>query len=82
MSSSNGMMVRRPLRECVELWVVYESPLDHPVRFVARKWYLDKPSEELLSDTTLDGLRRQLPEGLICIPRDPADEPQILESWI
>ncbi len=63
----------------LELWTIYDSPIDLPGSFVARKWVLDKPTSELLQDKTLDGLRAKL---LHCMPRSPGDEPQIVETWI
>lgn len=66
----------------LELWTIYDSPIDLPGSFVARKWVLDTPTSELLQDKTLDGLRAKLPHGLHCMPRSPGDEPQIVETWI
>lgn len=45
----------------LEPWTVYDSPIDLPGRFVARKRLLDQPTNELLQDKTLDGLRGKLP---------------------
>jgi hypothetical protein len=66
----------------LELWTIYDSPIDHPGSFVARKWVLDKPTSELFQDKTLDGLRAKLPAGLHCMPRSPGDEPHIVETWM
>ena len=66
----------------LELWTIYDSPIDHPGSFVARKWVLDKPTSELFQDKTLEGLRAKLPPGLHCMPRSPGDEPQIVETWM
>lgn len=66
----------------LELWTIYDSPIDLPGSFVARKWVLDKPTSELLQDKTLEGLRAKLPNGLHCMPRSPGDEPQIVETWM
>lgn len=67
--------------EILELWTVYESPIDLPGRFVARKWLLDRPTNELLQDKTLDGLREKLPQGLMRMERSPQDDPKIVETW-
>jgi len=66
----------------LELWTIYDSPVDLPGRFVARKWLLDNPTSELLQDKTLDGLREKLPQGLIRMERSPQDDPKIIEIWI
>jgi hypothetical protein len=41
----------------LELWTVYDSPIDLPGRYVARKWVLDQLTNELMQDKTLDWLR-------------------------
>lgn len=66
----------------LELWTVCDSPIDLPGRFVARKWVLDQPTNELVQDKTLDGLRAKLPRGLTRLERSPQDDPKILETWI
>ena len=66
----------------IEIWVVYDSPLDLPGVFVARKWVNDVPTEETLEAATLEGIRGKLPEGLYRIPRCLGDELQIVESWV
>lgn len=66
----------------LELWTIYDSPVDLPGRYVARKWLLDKPTNELLQDKTLDGLRGKLPQGLIRLERSQHDDPKIVELWI
>ncbi|WP_371438317.1 hypothetical protein [Polaromonas sp.] len=64
------------------IWVVYDSPIDFPGRFVARKWLGDQATSETLEGKTLDELRGHLPDGLYCLPRDESDDPKIVESWI
>ena len=70
------------MSETLELWTVYDSPIDLPGRFVARKWMLDRPTDELLQDKTLDGLRQKLPQGLVRLERSPQDDPKIVETWV
>lgn len=64
------------------IWVVYDSPLDLPGRFVARKWVLDKPTAEILQGKTLEELRAKLPPGLVCLARADEDDSKIVETWI
>ena len=66
----------------IEIWVVYDSPLDLPGVFVARKWVNDVPTEETSEASTLEGIRGKLPAGLYRIPRFLGDELQVVESWI
>lgn len=65
----------------LEIWTIYDSPSDLPGRFVARKWLLDRPTETILQDLTLVGLRAQLPAGLTKFPRNDRDDPNIVETW-
>lgn len=67
----------------LSIWTVY----DHPQSFIARK-HLAYPSgsvatQDTLAHADLEALRDQLEDmGLVCIPRDPSDDPCIVESWI
>lgn len=70
------------MAEPLPIWVIYQNPTDRPGLFVARKWLLDKATEELFEATTLQMVRDQLPTGLTCLPRSPMDDPVIVESWV
>lgn len=70
------------------IWVVYERPADYPDWFVAREWFIPptgatpSPGRFHLYDT-LNGARDELTDrGLVCIPRDAADDPVIVETWL
>lgn len=65
----------------LEIWVVYDHPLDRPGMWVARKWILDEPTGITLAAPTLDDLREMLPEGLYMMPRQEGDDPVIVETW-
>ena len=68
------------------IWTVYCRPLDFPDRYVARAHLTEagqtKPLPFHLEAATLQGLREQLPAGLVCLARQEADEPQIVECWL
>lgn len=66
----------------LELWVVFDSPRDFPGQFVSRKWILNQPTNEVLQDTTLSGLRSQLPKGLFRLDRSPHDDATVVETWV
>lgn len=66
----------------IVLWVVYDSPIDLPGRFVARKWINETPTPELLQGKTLEELRNRLPAGLFRIERAESDDPRIVETWV
>ncbi|WP_298150965.1 hypothetical protein [Flavobacterium sp.] len=70
------------MKEELPIWVIYDSPIDLPDRFVARKWLQNIPTSELLQAKTLESLREKLPLGLVRLPRDAQDDPKIVESWI
>ena len=72
--------------EKLAMWTVYDHPKDFPDKFVARKWLVaTEPvatDEHLVSDS-LEWLRRRFEEmGLYCIPRNPGDDPNIVEVWL
>lgn len=69
-------------RTGLTIWTVYEQPTDYPFEFVARLFLNDKPTDTILRDTTLSGLRGKLPPGLVCLSRSDDDDPAIVESWL
>lgn len=67
------------------MYVIYDHPLDHPDKFVTRKFLVNdqpRPTKEFLLHDTLANARLALPRGLWKFPRDANDEPQIVESWL
>lgn len=71
--------------EPLSIWTVYDRPADYPTKFVARRWLATMqlvPTDDVLLDDTLDALRNRLPPGLVQMPRDPSDDPNIVESWL
>lgn len=70
-------------------YTVYDSPADYPGRFVVRRFRVI-PNSEPLPDpepfyigTDLEAVRDKLERfGLFKIPRDPQDDPVIVETWI
>lgn len=68
------------------MWVVYAHPSDFPDEFVARRFTIDGGREcatdEILRAASLDALRRLAPPRLGRIPRNPSDDPVIVECWL
>lgn len=67
------------------MWTVYERPSDFPERYVARLFVLDKPTDRVMFAATLAEIREKIEAahpGLICLPRQASDEPQIVEVWL
>jgi len=72
----------RDPKDELEVWVIYESPLDAPGKFVVRRHTLDGPTDTAYEVDSLEIARGLIPGGLLCMPREGWDEPQIVESWI
>jgi len=66
----------------IDIWTVYDHPSDWPHGFVARKFVLDQPTNEVFKASTLGQLRAMLPEGLTCLARSEQDDPVIVECWL
>ncbi|WKW87087.1 hypothetical protein SEA_NICOLE72_50 [Microbacterium phage Nicole72] len=70
------------------MWTIYAAPSDFPsVPFVVRGHVAS--AEGVKADIgalgfadTLDEARAYLPAGLVCVGRDPSDDPVIVESWL
>lgn len=68
------------------VWTVYEHPLDYPQWYVVRRsWVIDgkivmepKPCG---MGATLEDVRATIPEWLTRMPRQPGDDPVIVETW-
>jgi hypothetical protein len=71
--------------EPLSIWTVYQRPADYPSKFVARRWLASASlvaTDDVLIDDTLIALRGRLPPGLVQMPRDPSDDPSIVETWL
>jgi len=69
------------------IWTVCRFPTDFPDKFTARKSLILAGRYEVTSEVyvadTLAAIRAQMEQmGLTPLPRDPADDPIIVESWI
>lgn len=75
-------------RGALSIWTIYDKPRDFPHSYVARRFEVSNASTEpLATDDVVQGdlpiIRKSFAQcGLTCIPRDPSDEPQIVESWL
>lgn len=67
----------------LSLWTIYDHPLDYPEYFVAREFHLDKATTNVLIANSLEELREGFRRaGMVPIPRDPSDDPVIVETWL
>ncbi len=79
------MKADRPLL----MFTIYENPTDYPGKFVARRFavtaagVMPEPDPLAVVDT-IEEARAAIPdrEGLVCMRRNPSDEPQIVETWL
>lgn len=62
-------------------WVVMKEQVDHPDEFVARL-VTNASTPYVLLAGTLTGLQSQLPFGLACVERQPADPSDLVEIWL
>lgn len=72
--------------EHLVIWAIYDHPKDYPDHYIARKWLVtkegSKPTEVILADVNLESLRKCLPAGLYCLPRQENDDPVLIETWL
>jgi hypothetical protein len=70
--------------DAMPAWTIYESPKDQPGLVVARLWLLRplQSTETLLRGNTVAEVRDLLPPGLARLPREPGDDPCIVETWL
>jgi hypothetical protein len=69
------------------MWTVYDHPADFPNAYVARKFMVGHKSEgatnEVIMSDSLNELRAVFEaQGLVCLMRDPRDDPVIIETWL
>jgi hypothetical protein len=62
-------------------WAVMKGVSDYPDEFIARLM-TNGPTPYVLLADTLAGLRDQLPPDLVRIERQPADPPEVMETWL
>lgn len=67
-------------------YVIYDHPSDFPEDYVIRRFHVYRGRiEQDLNVWALaahiEQARATIPPGLACIPRHPADDPSIAETW-
>lgn len=71
----------------LSLWTVYDHPKDYPDCFVTRRSTVGpggvvEITSDMFAADSLEELRALLPRGLVCIGRNPFDDPVIVEVWL
>lgn len=73
----------------MNLYTVYDSPIDFPDKFVVRRWEVSgsdnvpKAKNVIMTGSDLEKIRNALREmGLFVIPRAESDDKKIVETWL
>lgn len=66
----------------VPVITVYERPADFPESFVARVYDLDQWTPYAMVKTSLEAIRKEIPNRFYRLERMVGDDPAILEVWI
>lgn len=81
------MTPQQPPEETMSQWVVCWSPADYPGKFTVRRhiigrgWH--KPTDEGYVSSNIEWIRElMLRKGLARMPRQPEDQPVIVEVWL
>lgn len=77
------------MEDLIRAWVITDHPSDMAEVFVARLHLIGEdrhgPTDEFYAHRSKEMLIEQLlaeNPGLVCIPRDPKDDPVIVEMWV
>ena len=67
----------------LEIWTVYDHPVDYPNSFVARKFFNEQPTQEVIVAQDVEDIRQIFRQwDLQIVPRFPDDMPSIMEIWL
>lgn len=73
----------------MDLYVIYENPLDFPGQFMVRRWEVQPGNPQPVPDLeavtvchTLMEAREAIPPGRVQIPRSREDNAAIVETWL
>ncbi len=72
----------------LSLWTIYDHPIDYPEHFVARQFLVTGDgtvlTDSVITSSQLQTLRDtfEWDMGLACLPRNPEDDPKIVEVWL
>jgi hypothetical protein len=68
------------------IWTIYQSPADHPGKFVVRAYDATSAGPVVRAESevcdTLAQARTRVPCGLYWMNRNPVDDPTIVETWL
>ena len=65
------------------IWTIYKHPRDYPTKWVLRADDVPGGRRDFIAlADTLEEIRAEVPPFLHRMPRNPADDPVIYETWI
>jgi len=66
----------------LDIWTIYDHPRDFPEHYVARRYVLEKATQDFIVNKSVEQIREiMLKKGLCKMPRDSGDDPCIVECW-
>jgi hypothetical protein len=69
-------------RGVLNIWTVFDRPLDYPHGFIARRFELDQPTADAF-EGDIDAIREVFERcGFYCLKRHDADHPSVVETWL
>jgi hypothetical protein len=70
------------VRGVLNIWTVFDRPLDYPHGFIARRFELDQPTQDAF-EGDIDAIREAFERcGLYCLKRNDVDHPSVVETWL
>lgn len=73
---------RHELDHQLEIFVIYERPLDFPESFVVRRWFNDQMTPDYeLAPSLVEARKLVPPSADFRTPRCEGDDPCIVEMW-
>jgi hypothetical protein len=74
-------------QEPLEMWAIYDRPVDFPDSYVVRRWRLigftPSPDPKAATFEDLEVARAWLRgRGLVCFARDLVDDASVIETWM
>lgn len=78
-------------KSALAMWVVYENPSDFPGKFVVREWRTSAAGIQRAVEPTAvvdslaqarEAVTEASPMALTVMPRNPEDDPTIVEVWL
>lgn len=88
MSTEGDVRLTEQEKRELSIWTIYSMTDQQKIGqetdpvFVARRFVLDRPTDDMLIASTLDDLRSMLPQGLYRMPRMLDEDISIIEVWI